>query len=176
MACGYPAGAFASEWLARHAGASSHIRYWELLRTSSTWEDAFTSAFEIAPDQFYEAFQEHLEESLSALDAGRVEGVVLGPDGEGLDGVGLTLRGNSVWIAEPNRAGNFGLHLFSGTYRIMLHALAGATGPRHIGWYGGESGFTTDEALATMIEVDGAAVTGIEIRLPADPADLPTIE
>ena len=182
VACGYPAGAFASEWLARHAGAYSHIRYWELLRTSRTWEDAFTSAFEITPVEFYEAFQEHVEESLSELDAGRVEGVVLGPDGEGLHGIGLTLLGNSVWIAEPNQAGSFGLHVFNGTYTIKLYAdvgsrrdVAGATAPRHIGWYG-EGGFTTDRDQATVIEVDGDDVTGIEIHLPANPADLPTIE
>ena len=183
VACGYPAGALASEWLARHAGANSHLRYWELLRTSRTWEAAFTSAFEIAPDDFYEAFREHLEESLTELDAGRVEGVVLGPDGDGLHGIGLTLRGDSVWVAEPNQAGSFGLHVFNGTYRIEIYADVGArldggvpTTPRRIGWYGGDSGFTTDRAAATMIEVDGSAVTSIEIRLPSNPSDLPTIE
>ena len=183
VACGYPAGAFASEWLARHAGAYSHIRYWELLRTSRTWEDAFTSAFEIAPDEFYEAFEEHIEESLSERAAGRVEGAVLGPDGEGLHGIGLALTGNRVWIVEPNQAGRFGLHVFNGMYRIELYAdvgsrvdVAGAPVPRRIGWYGGATGFTTDPDQATVIEVDGADVTGIEIRLPADPSDLPTIE
>ena len=181
-ACGYPAGAFASEWLARHAGANSHVRYWELLRTSRTWEDAFTSAFEIAPDEFYEAFEEYLGESLSELPAGRVEGIVLGPDGEGRESIGLTLLGASPWIAEPGQGGTFGLYVFNGMYTIKLYADVGsrrdvvvATPPRHIGWYG-EGGFTTDRAQATVIEVDGADVTGIEIRLPANPADLPTIE
>ena len=181
-ACGYPAGAFASEWLARHAGANSHLRYWELLRTSRTWEDAFTSAFEIAPDEFYEAFEEHVGDSLLELPAGRVEGIVLGPDGEGRESIGLTLLGASVWIAEPGQGGTFGLHVFNGMYAIKLYADVGsrtdvvAISPRHIGWYGGPTGFTTDREQATMIEVDGANVTGLEIRLPADPEDLPTIE
>ena len=46
---------------------------------------------------------------------------------------------------------------------------------RRLGWYGGETGFTTDRAEATVIEVDGADVA-VEIHLPADPEDLPTIE
>ncbi len=175
VACGYPAGALASEWLANHAGANSHLRYWDLLRTSRTWEDAFTSAFEIAPDEFYETFEEYVEESLAELPAGRVEGVVLGPDGEALRGIGLTLLGTSVWIAEASAGGAFGLHVFNGMYTIRLSAV-GDIPPRHVGWYGGASGFTTDRAEATAIEIADADVTGIEIHLPADPADLPTIE
>ena len=79
----------------------------------------------------------------------------------------------SVWIAETSRVGTFGLHVFNGMYTITLY-VAGDTIPRHIGWYG-EGGFTTDRQQATVIELDGADVTGIEIRLPANPADLPTI-
>ena len=175
VACGYPAGALASEWLARHAGAGSHLGYWELLRTSRTWEDAFTSAYGIAPDEFYEAFEEYVGESLAALPAGRVEGTVLGPDGGGLPGIGLTLLGSSVWVAEPNQAGAFGLHVLNGMYTISLYADVDRR-PRHIGWYGGATGFTTDEAQATSIEVADADVSGIEIHLPAEPAHLPTIE
>ena len=44
-----------------------------------------------------------------------------------------------------------------------------------IGWYGGETGFTTDRDQATVIEVDGEDVAGIEVRLPVDFASLPTI-
>ena len=43
----------------------------------------------------------------------------------------------------------------------------------HIGWYG-EGGFTTDRKQATPIKIDGADVTGIEIRLPVDFAAAPS--
>ncbi len=88
--CLYSPGAIASEWFAQHAGANSHLRFWEMLRGSRTWEDAFSSAFGIAPEEFYEAFEEHLGDSLSELPVGRVAGVVLGPNGDALQGIGLT--------------------------------------------------------------------------------------
>ncbi|MYH50742.1 MAG: hypothetical protein F4151_14770, partial [Gammaproteobacteria bacterium] len=43
---------------------------------------------------------------------------------------------------------------------------------RVVGWYG-NGGFTTDRDEATVIEVAGAGVAGIEIRLPAAPEELP---
>ena len=175
----YAVGALASEWLAEHAGVESQLRYWELLRTSKTWEDAFASAFEISPDEFYSVFQEYLRDSLSEISHGRVEGVVLGPRGEALQGVGLTLLSPGlVWTTETSRLGTFGLRALDSTYAIWLYERVPGTfwTWRHIGWYGGESGFTTDESRATLIKVDGTDATGIEIRLPADPADLPTIE
>ena len=177
--CGYILGALASEWLAEHAGANSHVRYWELLRRSRTWEDAFASAFGIAPDEFYEAFEQDLGESVSELPIGRIEGIVLGPDGEALQGIGLTLLSPSFASStETSRVGTFGLHARIETYTIKVHAkVPGEVWTwRHVGWYG-EGGFTTDRSKAIAIEVAaGADVTGIEIRLPANPADLPTIE
>ena len=176
---GYSVGALANEWLAEHAGAKSQLRYWELLRRSSTWEDAFASAFGISPEDFYDAFDEDLGNSLSEISTGRVEGVVLGPDGEALQGIGLTLLGpGSSWNTVTSRVGTFGLRTLDGAYAI--HLSVRIPGDywiwRHVGWYGGATGFTTDRALATIIEVAGTDVTGLEIHLPALPADLPTIE
>ena len=45
---------------------------------------------------------------------------------------------------------------------------------RLIGWYG-SGGFTTDRDEAQVIEVQGASVDGIEVRLPADPEELPRL-
>ena len=45
---------------------------------------------------------------------------------------------------------------------------------RLIGWYG-SGGFTTDRDEARVIEVQGASVDGIEVRLPADPEELPRL-
>ena len=171
--CLYSPGAVASEWLAEHAGPDSHLRYWELLRTSRTWEEAFMSAFEIAPDTFYQAFNEHLGESLSELSVGRIRGVVIGPEGDAHQGIGLTARSTaSVWVAATGAGGSFDLHVPSGTYTIQIHVELDAH-PRIAGWYG-EGGFTPDRSTATFIEVADSSVTSIEIRLPDNPADLPT--
>ena len=77
---------------------------------------------------------------------------------------------------EGNSAdGTFDLDHKNGTYGLRVYVWRDDSW-HHVGWYGGEDGFTTDRAQATPIEIDSADVTGIEIRLPANPADLPTIE
>ena len=59
-----------------------------------------------------------------------------------------------------------------GTFTLEVSAWEGEDAWRRIGWYGGEGGFTIEEAQAASIEVSGADVGGIEIRLPAAPADV----
>ncbi len=71
--------------------------------------------------------------------------------------------------------GRFDIVVSDGAFTIGIYVLE-ARAWRHIGWHGGETGFTTDREQARVIEVDGADVTGLEIRLPANPADLPTIQ
>ena len=172
----YGLGALASEWLAEQTGGNPQVKYWQLLAGSATWEEAFESAFGIAVDESYEAFEEHLEEVLSELATGRVEGIVLGPGSEALPGIGIGIRGTGFykrWFIETDRVGTFDLHVLDGMFRIRIYTRDASGTLRHIGWYG-EGGFTTDIGQATVIEVDGTDVTGIEIRLPGDPADLPT--
>ncbi len=106
----------------------------------------------------------------------RVQGTVLGPDGEPATGIGLWLWGGSTDNSkfEGNSSdGTFDLEHQNGTFTLRVYSLEDGVW-RHIGWYG-EGGFTADRDSATVIEVDGADVTGIEMRLPADPADLSTV-
>ena len=170
---GYALGELATWWLVQRAGDSSWIDYWRLLAESATWQEAFASAFNITVDDFYKAFEEYR----SALPiVSSIQGSMLGPDSGPLGGVGVwaweTSENNRFTATYPD--GTFDIVVSDGAFTIGIYVLeAGAW--RHIGWYG-EGGFTTDREQATVIEVDGEDVTGLEIRLPADPEDLPTIE
>ena len=108
----------------------------------------------------------------------RVRGIVLNSEGEPVEGVGLWLWGGSPGSSSKFGGsaadGTFDLFHRDGTYTIRVFAWDGQAW-RHIGWYE-DDGFTTIDYRATKIELDGADVTGIEIRLRLDPADMPTIE
>ena len=108
----------------------------------------------------------------------RVRGSVLGPDGEPPAEIGVWLWGGSAEnskFEELSADGTFDLDHRDGTFSLRVYVWLDNAW-HHVGWYGGESGFTTDRTEATVIEVDGEVVSGIEIRLPTDPADLPTVE
>ena len=101
-------------------------------------------------------------------DWGRLEGIhvsadplAFGPFSQGPTGIGTDGRAR---VAVPN-----------GRYVLEITEYDFGEPRRHVGWHGGESGFTTDRDQATVIEVDGADIA-IDIQLPADPEDLPTIE
>ena len=104
----------------------------------------------------------------------RIRGTVRGPDGAPTEGIALWLRDESTddyKFVAVSPDGTFDVVYRDGTFTLRVYTLT--DGRRHqIGWYGGEDGFTTDEEQAAVIKVDGADVSGIEIRLPAAPADL----
>ena len=107
----------------------------------------------------------------------KVRGTVLGPDGAPAAGIGLWLWGGSTDSSKfvgNSPDGTFEIPHQNGTFTLRIYTREEGVW-RHIGWYG-EGGFTADFAQATEIEVDGAKVSGIEIRLPADPAGLTTVE
>ena len=105
-------------------------------------------------------------------------GTVLDSDGEPATGIGFWLWGgstdNSGWGVSA-ADGTFYIVHQDGTFILRVH-IRKDDAWHHIGWYGGETGFTTDREQATVIGLDGADVTGIEIRLPPDPADLPAAD
>ena len=105
-----------------------------------------------------------------------------GPDGESIRGrevYGVVtpaerLRGGvqGGWAAGIGPDGVASRIVAEGSYAVHVFLQSGDRSWA-IGWYGGETGFTTSRDQATVIEVTGADVTDIEIHLPADPADLP---
>ena len=104
-------------------------------------------------------------------------GTVLGPDGTGVGGVVLW-----AWSGEASTSGStitqpdgtFAIAVPDGSFTLDVYARAGPD-CTFVGWYG-PSGFTTVRQSATIIVVDGASVSGIEIVLPQAVDELPFIE
>ena len=128
-------------------------------------------------DAFYDAFEKHFAELLSASPARRIGGVVLGPEGRAFRGIRLLTTGRDrsqeSWFTETRVGGEFDLHVLDGLMALRIDVRQDGAW-RHVGWYG-KVGFVTDRSQATTIEVAGADVSGIEIRLPANPEDLPAV-
>ena len=97
-----------------------------------------------------------------------------GPESEAVQGIGVWVGSEGTyhsWFAETPPDGTFDLYVLDGTRTIKIYVMEGGFW-RHVGWYR-HGGFATDRGGATTIEVDGSDVRGIEVRLPAAPADLP---
>lgn len=102
----------------------------------------------------------------------RVEGVVLGPDGQGLAGIGLDAFPRSEYAApgaETDEHGAFSMVVLGGSFDLFLY---GGTpeGRQLIGWYGRDSGFSPLVEDIRTIDMQGQAVTGITITFPINPA------
>ena len=107
----------------------------------------------------------------------RILGTLLGPDGTGVEGVALW-----AWSGEASTSGSsttqsdgtFAIAAPDGSFTLDVHANTGED-CTFIGWYGPD-GFTTVRESATLVVVDDADVSGIEIILPQELEDLPFIE
>ena len=136
---GYVLGAIAAEFLAQQAGASSQIDYWRLLNERTTWQSTFASAFGMTVSEFYDAFEEHLARLLADSPASRMAGVVLGPEGEALQGIRLLTigrdRSQESWFTETRVGGEFDLHVLDGLMALRIDVRQDGAW-RHVGWYG----------------------------------------
>ena len=97
----------------------------------------------------------------------RVQGTVLGPDGTPLAGIGVWVWGGSYENSKIERSapdGTFDIAHQNGTFVLRIYSWEDEAW-RFLGYYG-KGGFTPHEAQAAEIEVAGADVSGIEIRLP----------
>ena len=117
----------------------------------------------------------HGSSSTRPIETANIRGVVLGPNGELMDGIGLwAWQGNDIngWgVTAPD--GTFDIRVPDGEFTLDVYVVPGDCS--FVGWYG-PGGFTTTRRNATRIEIDGADATGIEIRLTDAPKDLPFIE
>ena len=107
-------------------------------------------------------------DSIDTLSESTVRGAVLGPDGEASEGLWVSLIADSFWgWGETGRDGTFEIRLPEGSSgSSILNIHSGDLGD--CGWRGyyGPGGFTTQRNRATSVEVGGANVTDIEVRLP----------
>ncbi len=104
-----------------------------------------------------------------------IQGVVIGPDGQPLEDIGLWAWQNELarsgfgWTGSD---GAFAIGVPDGSFTLDIWAGEGCD---WVGWYRGGS-LTTQWPRADWISVDGTDREGIVIRLPARPEDLPRVE
>ena len=95
--------------------------------------------------------------------------------------LGGTLHGcTNLW---DNRDGDFAFYVAEGKFELTVRGwedyVRYPAGYIDKGWltrgWHGPGGFTTNRERATLFEVVGADITGIEVRLPVGFRDLPSV-
>ncbi len=174
----YEVGFLAVEWLARHSSDASILRYYEILPQHDTWQAAFENAFGMAVDEFYESFEGYRDGVAPTREESfRIQGRVVGPDDQPLEGIGLWAwqgDANNSGVGSTRSDGSFVLVVPGGSFTLDVYAdfVAGCT---FVGWLGPD-GFTTSHKEAVRVQVNGANVSGIVIKLPKQLDQLPFIE
>ena len=105
----------------------------------------------------------------------RIRGTMVGPGGEPLEGIGVWAWQNDVndsGFALTGPDGTFVIWVPDGSFTLDVYA---APEGNCVGRYDGE-GITISDSEAVLITVEGQAITGIRIRLPALPEKLPAVE
>ena len=98
----------------------------------------------------------------------RIEGVVLGPNGEPQEGVSVDaypVGDTPGLVATTDAEGAFAIWVLPGPFTLHLRADT-PDGRRRFGFYGGEEGFVLLEEDAGIIEVGNTDLSGITINLP----------
>lgn len=104
-----------------------------------------------------------------------IQGTVIGPDNQPLEGVVLWAwagRREDSGRASTGEDGAFAIMVPDGSFTLDVYAPG--EGCTAIGWYG-PGGFTNVKEDAIRIEVDGESVMDIVIRLPGHPDALPRV-
>ena len=107
----------------------------------------------------------------------RIQGRVVGPDDQPLEGIGLWAWQGQRENSESGRTGSIGsfvLWVPDGSFTLDIYADFDA-GCTFVGWLG-PGGFTVSREEAVRVEVNGADVKGIVIKLPKQLDQLPFIE
>jgi len=179
---GHNLGALAVRWLVQRAGEESVIAFWRELEQSETWQDAFLATFGMTTESFYAAFEKHREDVFPT--PSRIQGTVVGPDGEPLEGIWVEIWERGVTLgtgtprpgfasAQTGEDGGFEVRRLDASYGLVLYVSLGGGKQKQLGWYNGDGVGPCSEAA--LVVVSGADITGITIRLPGEPADLPDI-
>lgn len=152
-------GILAGEWLAERAGEAALLDYYRRLPASASWQEAFESAFGLPVEDFHDAFEHHRAGIAPPFVLHRVRGVLLDPGGAPAAGAWIAASmGEPSWEDTTHTAedGSFDLLLRDG--RHTLFVLLESTGCE----------IPVDAHLRAGgdVAVEGAGVTGVEIRLP----------
>jgi hypothetical protein len=105
-----------------------------------------------------------------------LRGVVVGPEGEPLQGIGLWAwqgETENSGYGETGKDGTFDIRVPNGVFTLDIYAGPGCS---FVGWYHESGSITANRSQAFKLAVDGGTIAGIEIALPDSPDDLPRIE
>ena len=149
----------AGAWLAEHAGEPALFEYYRQLPSSTSWEDAFETAFGMTVADFHAAFEAHRAEVAPPHVLHHIRGVMLDPDGAAATGTWVAAHGGAAYwedTALTAEDGSFELAVRDGHYALNFDATTS------------DCLIPTDQRinLGASVSVDGADITGIEIRLP----------
>ena len=163
----------AVDWLAEQTSDDAVADYFRLLPESADWRAAFRNSFKMTTDDFYQAFESHRAEVIPVRR--EIRGVVLGPGGGPIERWRIEIVAYPLGsrFEEDKRdaffGGSFGLLLPDGSYEFRLRAKCGHTATS-LGWYGSESDLVPSRVQAERVVVGSSNVSGIEIRLTAEPS------
>ena len=105
-----------------------------------------------------------------------IRGVVTGPGGKPIGRLGLWAWQGDVTNSghgEIGADGIFEIEVPNGTFTLDVYNFSGECS--FVGWYDGDGSITTSDSKAARLVVDGASIEGIEIKLPANPDELPQV-
>ena len=173
----YEVGFLAVEWLAQRSSDASILRYYELLPQHDTWQAAFEDAFGMPVDDFYASFEVYRGNVAPTIgEFFRIQGQVVGPDDQPLEGIGLWAWQGDVKnsaVGTTRSDGSFILVAPDGSFTLHIYADFGA-GCTLVG-YLGPGGFTASHEDATRIQTSGDDESDIKIKLPMQLDQLPFI-
>lgn len=194
-------GYLAIEQLVARAGEDALFDFYRLLPAASSWQEAFSDAFGLTADAFYEEFAAW--RAVEVPPPSYWSGVILGPDGdpvqdvplrwapsvaagvEGFQGVTVRARRSVVgdmdtWTTAPvtragwarEESGTFRMPADPGLTVLTLAIECDEGQPLEVGFVDEAGELTRDPDEARRYVIGLEGVSGIEIRLPRTPEEL----
>ena len=173
----YEVAASAIDWLVKASGnPRSHLQYWRELTDEEDWRSAFTAAFGITVDGFFDAFEEYRMELVRSLP--NIQGMVVDLEGTPLAGVHVTASapGNDGPDAYgvTNESGMFRIQVGEGEWLISLGRVVSAHpgAPYRSIYYdfrhNPETEYANSCGVLNFITVAGDGVSGIVVSIRPD--------
>ena len=162
----------AAYWLIESSDEQSLYEFYRLRPSSNSWQGAFSEAFGMLTSTFYQGFEEYRRELGESHP--RLKGRVVGPDGQGVPGIRVEMHPEgegAVWKGEANGEGEFRATVLIGSYHLSLFPTGS---PCHLGWHGGETGFTIDPSQIQLLELHESEAIDLLIHLPKPVSELCT--
>ena len=166
----YSLGFVAIEYLVSRTSEDALWNFYRLLGSRTSWQAAFSEAFDMAVSEFYQVFEPHRAQVAPPLPT--ISGVVTGPDGE--PAVSFTVFSfnypdarlqDSTWSGRTASDGTF--TFASETGQRTLSIARSSCG--QMGFVNREGSLSHRETEAAPFEVGAEDVTDVVITLPVDP-------